>query len=371
MKYVFVEDLEKGMVLGEDLLNEFNSIVFLKDHILDEKDIESIVKLNYLMVKVSEKKEVVPEKPKKKVIEKVKETVTFSEDRSQIVEEKRQKELQTLKDSYLNSLFKFKDIILKVKKDSDLTKLETDVLVNPLITSISAEKSFVDILKILNADEEYIVTHSINVGIISYVLGNALGYRGEDLKNIMIAGIFHDIGKIKIDQTIIQKDGKLTEEEYLEVKKHSYLSCEYIKKHGDFSDKVVIGILDHHERMDGSGYPRSLAGEKINIYSRIIAVADTYDAMTSKRVFADKMSPFFVLENLNGLSFETLDPKVCKKFIEMITSNYVGQEVVLSDGRKGKIVYLNKYDKLRPLVKIGDGFVDLFTNYDINIEDFA
>jgi HD-GYP domain-containing protein (c-di-GMP phosphodiesterase class II) len=114
-----------------------------------------------------------------------------------------------------------------------------------------------------------------------------------------------------------------------------------------------------------------LAGEKINIYSRIIAVADTYDAMTSKRVFADKMSPFFVLENLNGLSFETLDPKVCKKFIEMITSNYVGQEVVLSDGRKGKIVYLNKYDKLRPLVKIGDGFVDLFTNYDINIEDFA
>lgn len=370
MKYVFVEDLEQGMVLGEDLLNEFNSIVFLKNHILSEKDIESIVRLNYLMVKILEKREDSAEIDKVEAVEKVQDNVKISVDRSQLVEEKRQKELQSIKDTYLNSLFKFKDMILKIEKDSDFTMTEIDNLINPLILSISSEKSFVDILKILNADEDYLVTHSINVGIISHVLAKSLAMSNEDQRNIMIAGVFHDIGKLKIDNKILYKNGKLTEDEFLEMKKHSLLSCEYLKKHAKLNDKIVIGILDHHERMDGSGYPRASVGDEINIYSRILAVADTYDAMTSKRVFADRMSPFYVLENLNGLSFETLDPKVCKKFIEMITSNYVGQEVVLNDGRKGKIVYLNKYDKLRPLVKIGDAFVDLFTNYEIKIEDF-
>lgn len=367
MKYVFVEDLELGMVLGEDLMNEFNSIVYPKDHILDEKSIQSIRKLNYLMIKVDDKSNIgLVEKTESLQKNLILPNLVVTD-----VEEKRKRQLQSFKDSYLNTIYKFKDIIIKLEKGQKVMDKEIDNLINPLIRSVDSEKNVIDILKLMKADEEYLVTHSINVGVIAYLIGRSLGYSSVRAINLLLAGIFHDVGKKKVDKAIMNKKERLTFEEFLEVQKHSFYSCEVVKVNMDLDQEVIHGILDHHERIDGSGYPRGLSGKQINEFSKILAVADTYDAMTSKRVYADKLSPFYVLHDLSALSFKTLDPRICKLFIEIVTSNYVGQEVILNDGRKGKIVYLNKFDKFRPLVKIDDGFVDLFTNYSIEIQDFV
>lgn len=170
----------------------------------------------------------------------------------------------------------------------------------------------------LRAHNQYTFRHAINVARISGLIGRWLGYTGEILKDLILAGLLHDIGKILILSEILDKPGTLTTKEMDVVKKHSAHGYDLVKGLKITSDKVNISILQHHERLDGSGYPFGLSKDKISVFARIIAIADVYDAMTSERVYRKKMPPFVAADVIAGDMCDKLDPDIVLPFLARI-----------------------------------------------------
>ncbi|WP_333656954.1 HD domain-containing phosphohydrolase [Tissierella praeacuta] len=157
--------------------------------------------------------------------------------------------------------------------------------------------------------------HSKRVAIISKELGNALGMEEEKLKEIENAGLLHDIGKIAINEAILDKPGYLTDEEYHEMKKHPEIGYRILSTVNEMS-QIAEYVLYHHERYDGKGYPKGLKGEEIPLISRIITIADSYDAMASDRAYRKALSDEEILEEFMKNSGTQFDPNLVKIFVE-------------------------------------------------------
>lgn len=216
--------------------------------------------------------------------------------------------------------------------------------------------------------DEYTFHHSVNVAVIAGVLGKWLGYDGDDIKEIVLAGLLHDIGKTQVPLSILNKPGKLTDEEMEIMRSHTTAGYNLLKDNSDVPRSVMMAVLQHHERMDGSGYPMKVQGNKIHPFARIIAVADIYDAMTSDKVYHEKASPFTVVEMLVQEMFNKLDPSICTSFLNNVRDYFVGSIVKLSDGQQAEVVYLGQVAASRPIVRTEHGdFIDLEKRKDIGI----
>jgi len=227
-------------------------------------------------------------------------------------------------------------------------------------------------LHMVHRPDDYTFHHSVNVSVISGLLGKWAGYTGENLKDLILAGLLHDIGKAQVPLEILNKPVGLSPEEMELMQSHASSGFQLLKKTGHVSNGVMLGVLQHHERMDGSGYPLGVAGEKIHPYARIIAVADIYDAVTSDRVYRRRETPFAVAEMLIGEMFNKLDPAICTTFLNNIRDYFVGNIVRLSDGREAKVVYLGKFMGARPVVQAENGeFIDLETCKEISIKELV
>ncbi|WP_126720556.1 HD-GYP domain-containing protein [Lucifera butyrica] len=236
--------------------------------------------------------------------------------------------------------------------------------VNPLIDTVGV----INHLHLVRRWNEYTFHHSVDVGIIAGVLGKWMGYRGVELKDLILSGLLHDIGKTRIPLEILDKPGRLSDQEMTIMKQHAAYGYEMVKDAPQLPMSVRCGILQHHERMDGSGYPHQLCGEQIHHFARIIAVVDIYDAMTSDRVYHEKDNPFTVVEMISNQVFGQLDPFVCTTFLNNVRDYFVGNVVLLSDGRQAEVVYMGPFRASRPVVKTEDGqFMDLEKYKDIAI----
>ena len=162
--------------------------------------------------------------------------------------------------------------------------------------------------------DSYTYTHSINVALLSTLIGKWMKYGKNMQDSLMLAGLLHDIGKMKIDKNILNKPDKLTEDEFEEIKKHPVYSYELLQDNKDIPLDVKVGILMHHERMDGSGYPYGVYNENINEIAKVLAIADAYDAMISERPYQKKRSPFEVIQLMQTGIFGKLDPKILLTF---------------------------------------------------------
>jgi HD-GYP domain-containing protein (c-di-GMP phosphodiesterase class II) len=184
----------------------------------------------------------------------------------------------------------------------------------------------------LRAYNEYTFLHSLNVAIISGLIGREIGYTGAALKDLILAGLLHDIGKIRIPPEIINKPGKLTVDEMDVVKKHSLHGYELLNELEHIAYETKMGILQHHERLDGSGYPFGLRKNRISLFARIVAIADMYDAMTSERVYRRRMSPCSAVETILGDMHHKLDPNICIVFLKKIRDYFTGKSDLFNNG---------------------------------------
>ena len=215
-----------------------------------------------------------------------------------------------------------------------------------------------DILHNMEQSDSPTYQHSLKVALISRVLGRWLGFPEEDLDHLAVAGLLHDIGKLVIPNEILNKSSKLTPEEYEIVKGHVVKGYELIKDlHVDI--RVKEACLLHHERCDGSGYPFKVKTERITPFARILAIADVYDAMTSNRSYRKGFCPFDVIQLFEAEGLYKYDPQYILTFLENIVTAYVNDKVRLSDGREGEIVLINKLSLAKPMVKVGNTFIDL------------
>ncbi len=224
-----------------------------------------------------------------------------------------------------------------------------------------------DLLHCMKSIDDSVYAHSINVALISRAIGKWLKMSREQLNELTIAGLLHDIGKAEIPSEILNKTGKLTDEEFELIKSHALKGSKLLKKAG-FNSDIQFAALQHHERSDGSGYPRGLEADEISDFASIIAIADVYDAMTSARSYRTPKCAFQVIAAFEEDGLKKYNTKYILTFLERIANAYQNSMVMLSDGRSGKIVYINKSRLSRPIVQVDDNeMVDLSRETDISI----
>ncbi|WNQ09989.1 HD-GYP domain-containing protein [Paenibacillus aurantius] len=237
----------------------------------------------------------------------------------------------------------------------------------PLARNINCQTDVVSLLLTLNQKDEYTYQHCVQVGMISYFLAKWSGRSEADAAMAGKAGYLHDIGKSRIPDSILNKPGKLTEEEFAEIKLHPVYGHEILIRSLD-SSLPAVAALQHHERLDGSGYPSGLRGDAIHPISKIVAIADIYSAMISSRVYQKERDLLHVLKELHRLSFSELDPILTHLFIQKMLPNLIGKQVVLDSGMTGNIVMTNPTDYFRPLIRVQNEFIDLSQQITVQIE---
>lgn len=199
--------------------------------------------------------------------------------------------------------------------------------------------------------DNYLYSHSVNVGIYSAALGMALGLKRDQLIDLGIGAILHDIGKTMVPMEILMKPGKLTDEEYALMKQHAFWGYEILKEHDDIPLISAHCALQHHERLDGSGYPRSLYGDQIHLYGQIVGIADVYDALTSNRVYRKAYLPHEALEILFA-STGQFDSDLIRKFRDNVALYPLGLTVTLNSGETAVVVDINTKYPHRPILRV-------------------
>ena len=198
------------------------------------------------------------------------------------------------------------------------------------------EKAYLESIETLRftveAKDTYTRGHSDRVSEYSYLIGKHLGLSDDELKKLKLGGLFHDVGKIGVPDSILLKTDKLTDDEYSEIKNHPAIGAHILSNATMFKDIIPI-VKHHHERFDGKGYPGKLAGENIPYLARIAAVADTFDAMTSKRAYRDPLPLEIVIAEFEKNKGTQFDPQIADVFLRILNNNYDEIEEIQNKGK--------------------------------------
>jgi len=242
--------------------------------------------------------------------------------------------------NFLNGIFYLKESAYNTLLGTSVKLGQAKKIIRGFIDLITEDEDFLIGLTTIKNIGSYTLNHSVNVSILSIAMGLKLNLQRKDIIELGIAGLFHDIGKIGISETIIDKPGPLTPTEYGEIKKHPHLGVEkliLIKHMQNIPAFAIRGILEHHIDYDGSGYPL-LNIETPSLFARIIRVVDTYDAMTTSRVYQDARSPFETIQLITQNKDKNFDPNIVDRFIELVGIFPPGTIVEIDTGEVG-IVY--------------------------------
>ncbi|MDR2401306.1 MAG: HD domain-containing protein [Deferribacteraceae bacterium] len=223
-------------------------------------------------------------------------------------------------------------------------------LIEDLLTSCRQnEEHFINLTRVKDTGN-YSFSHPVNVAICSIAVGATLQFNSKQLVRLGLAALFHDIGEIKLPDRMLNKYAKYTGAELAAMQKHPALGVEVLKKDGQVPEDVMFGVFHHHERLDGSGYPSGHLGRFIHPLGKIIALAETFDAMTSIRHNVSSNPPVDVLKTIYSLSGKHYDPNAVKALIMLLGIYPMGSLVRLSGGQLAVAFTKNKKDLSKPSV---------------------
>jgi putative nucleotidyltransferase with HDIG domain len=336
-KKVNVEDLEREMVIDQEIRSGFGGILIAPGTRLNDRLIIQLKNMDLKKIKI---------KTEKEVEEKV--------DKKKIAREKYNDNLNDFSEVYKKAYYMKKVDFKSVRSLSEEAMTISDYL------------DLKDILKMTRNIDQYTYSHSLHVGILANKFGRWLHLKNNERCKLTTAALLHDIGKTRIKDELLTKPESLTAKEYEEVKKHSQYGYELLKKSNRFSGDILKGVLTHHERYDGSGYPLGLKAKNIPLFGRIIAICDTFDALTTDRPYQKSISPFGALKILEE-DFDSFDYKLKSLFIEKIPYSLIGDKVKLSNGKIAKIVFANPSCPEFPIVKVDNNYLNLNDENDLKI----
>lgn len=277
-----------------------------------------------------------------------------------------------LSDLFLKSTNQFKREFQSWQAGLPIDIAKVRALLIPLLEKMNEYPKEVFQLHRFSTKEEYIYQHPVAVGIICGFIGKKINLEKGDWLQLALAGCLSDCGMAKLDPKILNKKSSLSIHEYEEVKKHPIYSYKMVQNISVLRKEVKLAILEHHERLDGSGYPLGEKEKRIHKYAKIITIADIFHAMTSERLYRKKQSPFKVLEMIIEDNFGKFDLNIIKVFSSSMLSFIIGDRVRLSDGRNAEIIFVEETAPTRPIVKIiGTGeIIQLVRNRKIFIDEF-
>ena len=326
------------MIIDQEVRSEFGGVLIPPGTELNGRLILQIKDMDIEEIKIKQEKEIKEEIDKKK-----------------IGIEKYHQNLEDFSETFKNAYY--------LKK----VEFETVKSLSEEAMEISDYLDLEDTLKMTREIDNYTYSHSLHVGILANKFGRWLHLNEKKLYNLTTAALLHDIGKSRIKKEILTKPEALSAEEYEEAKRHSKYGYQLLKKNSRFSKSTMAGVLTHHERYDGSGYPLNLKAKKIPLFGRIIAICDTFDAVTTDRPYQKSISPFSAVKILEE-DFISFDHELKSLFVEKIPYSLIGDQVKLSSGEIAKIVFINPLHRESPIVKVDNDYIDLSDESDLSIE---
>ncbi|MHB1406577.1 MAG: HD-GYP domain-containing protein [Desulfitobacteriaceae bacterium] len=274
----------------------------------------------------------------------------------------RKRERKFTDNDYLGLVFSFKEVFRELSAGKEIDYAKINELSEVLLSDTLEDSEVIRLLSQIRCTDEYTYSHSLNVAFYSMFIAKWLNLPAKHLKEVTQAGLLHDIGKAFVPLDILNKNGKLTAEEFDVIKKHTILGFQLINGHSKFSEEVKKGALLHHERTNGSGYPYGLNGEMINLCPKIVAVADVYDAMTQNRVYKNGVTPFEVFEMFQVDGVEIFDYEIVNVLLKNISAHLVGLNVLLKNGKQYEIVHICPQDITHPILFDGSEIITTSTS---------
>lgn len=275
-------------------------------------------------------------------------------------------EYEEFKEIFTISVDKFKkeinDFIIKNTSDVVGNMLHE---ANTILSQTRNPLHLLDMMQCLHGYDDMTYMHSMNVALICHIIGSWINLSQADIDILVTCGLLHDIGKLKIPVKIITKPGKLTDEEFELIRSHPQMGYDILSTK-NLDERIKLAALQHHERINGSGYPNHLTAPEIQQFSSIVAIADVYDAMTSNRAYRKGMCPFTVIATFEKEK-ELYDPGLLYLFMQRTVEAYINTEVLLSNDEHGKVVMINQALPSRPVVVTDNNTYDLSRDSSIDI----
>lgn len=324
MRIEFIDRVDDGEVLGRNIFNNNGQILLKAGTRLNENYLKELKRLGvfYLYIEDDRLSDVEAEDP--------------------MLNELKQEAMKDMLKVYRN---------LGMSSSRSVNEKNFDRvnnLVDYIISMGDVNKSLYDI----KTYDNYTYVHCLDTGIMSVFLGMSMGLKENQLKELAMGSILHDIGKTRVPSKIINKNGKLTKEEYDEIKKHPLYGREILKKNYWISDNVLKTVEQHHERIDGKGYPYGLKGKSISKFGKIASICDMYDAVSSDRSYRKKFSPNDAYELVMAGSGSAFDQKIIDHFKNTFSVYPLGSHVKLSNNIEGYVIRQNKGFPDKPVVRV-------------------
>lgn len=324
MRFIAVADLQPGMKLGRKIINRSRNSMLQKGVILTETHIERLHKNGYLGAYIAD---------------------SFSDEveiQETISEKTLEDGIEAVADGNIGNII---NVAAELVKDiSSLDRISVDMMD-------------------LRSFDDYTYHHSVNVAVYAVAVATRMGLAGDQIQEIAVAALCHDLGKSRIHPDIINKKERLTDEEFEEIKRHPKYSYDMLYSNPLISPIVRQAVICHHENENGSGYPYGKTGDEIPLYAKIIHAVDVYDALTSRRPYKDPYAPVDALEYMIGGVNILFDKKVVEAMQNVIPAYPPGMDVGLSNGERA-VVIAHTSQALRPRIKIYEtgNEVDLSTD---------
>lgn len=344
--FLSVQELKPGMVITKDIIKN-GSLLIREGAIVNDELISRLNNAYFLeKIEVNISHEVIAKNTKEAELHKVEETFKEISAGLRDMFEK----LDRTKENKINDLRIFSE---KIQKELN----STEIIISMVVFK--------------GSNEDPIYRHGVNVATLSALLGKWIGLEQSKINLLIYSALLHDFGMTKLEQKVPEKADVLLEEKYKIVKQHAKIGYKYVDEIPYLDKSVSYGVLMHHEREDGSGYPLGITGEKIHGFAKIIAIADELDVLNSDETYKNERGPFGILEIIKEKSLNKLDYEFTKIFLEHISNYYMGEDIVLNTGEGAKILQINTNDLSKPLILKDGEFIDLSKNKDLFIKELV
>lgn len=336
MKQILFDDLRPGMVLAQDIFVSDTSTapILAKDTVLSQATIDRLEAHRHFSIFVQDDVDA-------KMVRIPKSRPVISDD---------------LRDDAIVSISQLFDVVKSEEPENNPNPTsayqvvkQLDTVVEQLVETLVDDQRALINIRDLKSYDDYTYHHSLSVALLTIAIGQKLGFGHDQLKLAGRCAIMHDIGKTSIPIEIINKSGRLNNEEYHLVQQHSAKGYKYLMNRGIGDEELWTGVLAHHEKIDGTGYPNGLSGEEIPALSRIISVGDVYDALTSQRSYRSPMQPNDAFEYIMAGVGSAFDYDIVMAYLEKLELFPIGSFVELSNGAVA--VVIDNEHTLRPLVQ--------------------
>lgn len=346
-KKILIEDLKIGMKFSAPLFTNDNNVVLESGVIIKDQIYNRFVRWG--IKELYTEGELIPGE------DDIKKTENSSEES---ISKKNYIEI------YNRSLSAYEGFIEDVIKNKSYNKdLLNEVIIDILDLVARYKNDIISYMALENDKYDYLITHAINTAVLAIIGGYELKLDEKKIKDLGIAALLHDLGMLNIPKEILNKKDKLLKEEYNIIKAHPITTYKQLSTLNIFNQEILDAILQHHEQFDGNGYPRKLKENKINLFAKIIAIADTFEAQITRRVYRETKTGYLAMKSVLAEAKNKFDPHVLRAFLTTLSIYPPGTLLQLNNNSICTVVSINSDAPLRPKVRIiVDEFGDKITN---------